>query len=500
METGTVLQLRDISKTYPGVQALNKVNIDVREGEVHAIVGENGAGKSTLLNVLSGTIQDYNGEIIYKGRPIRIRSPFVARKLGINMVHQELFLVPELSAARNIFLGDEPRRKGTAFVNWNEIHRRSEELLQRLESNFSAREPVKNLSTAQMQMVEIAKALLHRSHVLAFDEPTSSLSTHEIRKLFETITKLKAAGTSIIYISHRLEEIFEIADRITVLRDGKCIGTYPVGETNKPLLVQLMIGRDVSEYTHHVKSYARDEKVLEVKNLGLGKKFHEVSFFLKRGEILGLAGLVGAGRTDVALSIFGACRYDRGDILLEGRKASIRSPVDALARGIALIPEDRKLQGLVGILTNTSNVCISSLDRLSRLLLIRQNRLRKNASTYMAELRVNPPNPSMRTKNLSGGNQQKIVLAKWLSSKAKILIFDEPTRGIDVGAKAEIHRLMDELLREGYSILMISSELPEIIGMSDRILVMHEGRIVKELTEKTDFTEEKILHYAMGVS
>lgn len=499
MPEKALLQFKEISKRFPGVQALNRVNIEVLSGEVHAIVGENGAGKSTLLNILSGAIRDYEGEIIYKGNRIYIGSPHVARALGINMVHQELFLVQDLSAAQNIYLGIEPRRL-LGFINWKEIYGKSDKMLQDLESNFSSREVIRKLSTAQMQMVEIAKSLLQRSNVLAFDEPTSSLTTPEIRKLFETIGKIRSSGTSIIYVSHRLEEIFEIANRVSVLRDGNCVGTYRLEEINKQELVKLMIGRDISEYTHHARSYAGPEDVLEVRNLSSGKRFQNVSFSLKRGEIIGVAGLVGAGRTEIANAIFGAHPFDKGEIFVDGRKVALKSPVDALRKGIALIPEDRKLQGLIGILTNTSNVCISSLDRLSQLLFLIPGVLRKNASLHMANLNVNPLNPDMRTRNLSGGNQQKIVLAKWLSSKAKILIFDEPTRGIDVGAKAEIHRLMDTLLQEGCSIMMISSELPEIIGMSDRVLIMHEGKIVKELKDKRDFKEEIILHYAMGLN
>jgi ribose transport system ATP-binding protein len=494
-----ILQFKNISKSFPGVNALSEVNFDLYRGEVHAIVGENGAGKSTLLNVLSGALQDYEGTILYEGRPIHIKNPLVAKKLGINMVHQELFLVPELTVGQNIFLGSEPVIANTGFLRWKEIYKHSDEILQHLESNFSSRDSIKHLSTAQMQIVEIAKALLHKSSILALDEPTSSLSSHEIQKLFEIIQKLKSSGTSIIYVSHRLEEIFDIADRITVLRDGKHIGTFQIAEIDKPTLIKLMIGRDLSEFTHHTHSYASDEKVLEVKSLESGNTFRDISFDLRKGEILGIAGLVGSGRTEVVKSIFGAHKLTSGEIYLHGKRVVIKTPTDALNHGLALIPEDRKLQGLIALLSNASNVCINSLNRLSKIGLISPRSIKKNAKHYMQELQVHPLNVDMPTRNMSGGNQQKIVLSKWLCSQAKIMIFDEPTRGIDVGAKAEIYRLMDNLVKDGFSIIMVSSELPEIIGMSDRILVMHEGRIQKELINK-DLTEEKILHYAMGVN
>jgi len=473
----------------------------VREGEVHAIMGENGAGKSTLLNILSGAISEYEGRFTFKGSQGRIRNPQDARRRGINMVHQELSLIPFLSVGQNVFLGSEPRIGGTPFIDWKSVYSRTEELLQTLEANFGSRDTVAALSTAQMQLVEIAKALLNRSRVLALDEPTSSLSSHEIQKLFDVIKRLRDSGTAIVFISHRLDEVFEIANRITVLKDGRCVGTLARSDVTKPMLVRLMVGREVLESAaQRPQSLSNAEVVLELKNLSARKRFHGVSFALRKGEVLGIAGLVGAGRTDVARSIFGAEPIDEGEIHVHGQRVSIRTPSDALRLGIGLIPEDRKLHGFVGIRSNASNVGLGSMRRLARLGFVWPARRNANADEFMRDLRVNPHNVDMPTKNLSGGNQQKVVVAKWLSSKARILIVDEPTRGIDVGAKADVYRIIDQLVGQGFAIILISSELREIIGMSDRILVMREGRIVRELTDKRDFSEEQILKSAMGVS
>ena len=492
-----ILEFKNISKHFLTFKALTDVSFNLKKGEVHALLGENGAGKSTLLNILSGVFKPDKGEILYQGCPIEIKSPFIAKKLGINLVHQELRLVPELTVGKNIFLGCEPQYKKTGIICWEKLYKESAEILKKLDTEFSSKEYIKNLSTAQMQMVEIAKALKNKSTILALDEPTSSLSNREIKKLFEIVKLLKKEGTTIIYVSHRLEEVFEIADRATILRDGQYIGTYAVQDTNKAMLVKLMVGRDLNSSIRTERQVSQGEKVLEVKNLGIKNKCHDINFYVKKGEILGIAGLVGSGRTETVRAIFGADKGVQGEIVVHGKKVQIKSPSDAIKNGIFLIPEDRKVQGFIPIMSNKSNISLSSLAKFIRMGILQYKKMKQNAQNYIDKLKINPPQIDGKTRNLSGGNQQKVVLAKCLSSTASIMIFDEPTRGIDIGAKAEIHKLMVQLANEGYSIIMISSELPEIIEMSDRILVMHEGTISAELNAE-NITEEQILHYAMG--
>lgn len=495
-EKSTILEFREISKSFFGVKVLKDISFDLRKGEVHALLGENGAGKSTLLNILSGVFPQDAGEVIYKSDRVAVRTPFHAKQLGINLVHQELQLVPELTAAQNIFLGCEPTTV-LKTIDSKKIFQEADILLAKLDVDFGGKEIVKNLSAAQRQMVEIARAIRQESHILALDEPTSSLTNREIDKLFETIASLKEAGTTIIYVSHRLEEIFSIADRATILKDGQYVGTYNVAEVDKPTLVSLMVGRNIENLMQRELSEHNDEKVLEVKNLKLPKQSQGNSFYLKRGEVLGIAGLVGSGRTEIARAIFGADKNVQGEIIVNGRKASIKSPQDGINHGIALIPEDRKLEGFVPIMSNESNINLSSLINFNSIGITKTNKLKQNAAHYMKLLNVNPLNAKMNTRNLSGGNQQKVVLAKWLSTNAKIMIFDEPTRGIDVGAKAEIYRLINELAEREYSIIIISSELIEIIGLCHRVLVMHEGVINGEL-QGDSISEENILYFAMG--
>ena len=491
-----MLSFQHISKSFPGVKALRDVSFSIRKGEVHALVGENGAGKSTLLNILKGIYQPDEGQIIYDGSSIKIKSPGHASSIGINMVHQEINLVPELTVGQNILLGNEPMGKGIA-INYRELYRRCNEALKELDCPFSDKEQVKKLSAAQMQMIAIARSLMYNSKVVAFDEPTASLSNAETRHLFEIINKLKNNGTSIIYVSHRLEEIFEIADRVTVLRDGKVIDTLNVKDVDKKTLVRLMVGREVSEYMQHTANYSTEEVALKVENLTSDGIFENVSFELKRGEILGISGLVGSKRTDVVRAIFGADKFTSGNIYMNGKPIKIKSPNKAIKAGIALLPEERKSQGFIKLMSNDMNVNISSLDKSMKRGKLDYRALKKNTEYYIKELKITPPNPDMETTNLSGGNQQKIVLAKWLSINSQIIIFDDPTRGLDVGAKSEIYRLMDEFVRNGNSIIMVSSELPEILGMSDRIIVMHEGKAVATLNG-AEATEVDVLHYAMG--
>lgn len=489
------LHLKNISKSFPGVKALRNVNLEVCKGEVHALVGENGAGKSTLLNIMKGIYSADEGEIIYEGHPIVIKGPGQASKIGINMVHQELNLVPELTVGQNILLGNEPVVGGV--IRYSVLYKQCEKILEELGCTFRATEKVANLSVANMQMVAIGRCLMHQSKVVALDEPTASLSEAEIKNLFAVINKLKKAGVAIIYVSHRLEELFEIADRVTVFRDGEHIATRDIGDVTRKSLVELMVGRNVSEYMAHSNDYSTDEEVLRVENLTLKGAFEQVSFSLRKGEILGFSGLVGAGRTDVMRAIFGADKYESGAIYLNGNKVEIRSCEAAIKAGIALLPEERKAQGFIKGMSNSMNINISSLSNFMKAGIIRYHKIDKNTNYYIKELKVTPPNPATHTNKLSGGNQQKIVLAKWMSVNSQIIIFDEPTRGLDIGAKSEIYRLMDNFVKNGGSIIMVSSELPEILGMSDRIIIMHEGRITGILDGK-GATEVDVLHYAMG--
>lgn len=493
----TLLEFKNISKTFYGINALSSVGFDVRKGEVHALLGENGAGKSTLLNILTGAYQPDGGEIYFKGEKTDIKNPAMAKKLGINKVHQELQLVPELTVGQNICLGNEPKYGFLKVIKWRDLNRQATEVLDLLDADFTCKDSVGSLSTAQMQITEIAKALREKSVVLALDEPTSSLTNVEIEKLFEIIRKLKQAGTAIIYVSHRLDEVFQIADRLTVLRDGKYMGTYFVKDMNKASLIKLMVGRDIRDDMKAGVEKTIGKKILEANDMLSKKGGYPASFYLREGEILGFSGLVGSGRTELMRLIFGADPHKEGTVIVKNKKIIIKNPTAAVKQGIALIPEDRKRQGFVPVLTNRSNICLASLKDFIKGGVISRKGMKTRANDVIQTLRVNPPGVDKLTRDLSGGNQQKVVLGKWLSKKYKILIFDEPTRGIDVGAKSEIYKLMHQLAAEGRSIIMISSELPEILGMSDRIIVMHEGRIMGELL-KHEASEEKVLHMAMG--
>lgn len=495
-KNNSILKFENISKTFYGIHALSNVGFGVRRGEVHALVGENGAGKSTLLNILTGVYQPDSGHIYFNGKKVDIKSPASAIKLGINIVYQELQLVPELTVGQNILLGKEPKHKFTRIIRWSELYKQASEALDLLDVDFTSRDIVSTLSTAQMHITEIIKAIKGKSVVLLLDESTSSFTTVETEKLFKIIRNLKRSGTTIVYVSHRLEEVFEIADRITVLRDGKYIGTYPVQEMNKQSLIKLIVGRDIKGDMTSTVEKNIGEVVLEVKDMIPSKGGSKLSFYLRRGEILGFAGLVGSGRTELMRILFGADPKKEGTIIIRNKKIKIKNPAGATRNGIALMPEDRKNQGFVPMLSNRSNICLSSLKELAWGGIISHNKMTKKAREVTNKLRINPPDVEKQTRYLSGGNQQKVVLGKWLSQNFQIIIFDEPTRGIDVGAKVEIHKLMSELAADGRSIIMISSELPEILGMSDRIIVMHKGEIVGELM-KHEATEEKILKMAM---
>jgi ribose transport system ATP-binding protein len=449
------------------------------------------------MKILAGAYSLDSGEIRIDGRPVTIESPHAAHELGIITIYQELSLVGALSVGENIFLGDLPTRGGGDWrVNWREVWRRSSELLERVGLNVRPQALVRDLSVAQKQMVEIARALARNVRVLILDEPTSSLTERETEKLFEIIESLRRRGVGVVYISHRLGEVFRIAQRITVLRDGKVVGSLPASEASEDLLVRMMVGRDLARLFAQAKSTDAPVR-LEVRGLNRRGVLHDVSFSLRGGEVVGLSGLVGAGRTELARCLFGADRFDSGEILLDGKPAKIRSPGDAVDLGIALVPEDRKLQALILGMGVRENLSLPVLDRLGSPLVPSRSREKLLVAEYIQNLRIRTPHMDQRVRALSGGNQQKVVIARWLATKPKVLILDEPTRGIDVGAKAEVHALIARLAEQGVAILMISSELPEILGMSQRVLVMRGGRIVADMP-RAEASEETIMAAATG--
>ncbi|MBT2699951.1 sugar ABC transporter ATP-binding protein [Bacillus sp. ISL-40] len=493
-----IINFENISKTFPGVKALKGVNFSIQKGEIHALLGENGAGKSTLLNILHGVYAEYEGVVKIDHAPVSFKNTDDAIKQGIAKVHQEVNLIPHMTIGQNIALGYEPR-KGP-FIDFKKIHKKANELLEKLNCKFRSEDLASELSTGEMQMVQIAKALYHNAKVISFDEPTASLTTNETDALFKIIHELKNNGITILYVSHRLNEIFEICDRATVLRDGTFIQTLEIADITKEDLIRYMVGRDVAAFAVRTKpSNVRDEVVLEVDNLSINGVYEPISFHLKKGEILGFAGLVGAKRTDVVRTIFGADQKDSGTIKINGKTVEIKSPTHALKFGIGLIPENRKTQGYIKNFDNAKNTGIASLDKFLKYGFVSYKRLNENCDKFMKEIDLNPKDPNYLTNDLSGGNQQKVILSKWLSSDADILILDEPTKGVDVGAKAEIYRVLEDLIEKGKSIIVVSSELPEIIGLCDRVVVMREGKKVTEL-KKDELNEERILQYAMGVS
>jgi ribose transport system ATP-binding protein len=487
--TPPLIEVRGLSKAFPGVQALVGVDLEIRGGEVHAIVGENGAGKSTLMKILAGIYQPDSGNLLLDGQPARLSGPRQAMALGIGMIHQELNLAPNLSVAENILLGRAPTRLG--LVDWRRLDLQTRSLLDRLGIDLDVRSTVEDLSVARQQMVEIAKALSLNARVIIMDEPTSALTERETATLFQIIGRLKAEGVAVVYISHRLEEIFRVADRVTVLRDGQLVGSSMVASTTPAQLIGMMVGRELTAL-YPKESAEIGAPVLEVRHLRRAGVLHGVSFVLRQREILGLAGLVGAGRTELVRAIFGADPIDGGEVLIDGKVVHIRGPREAIQLGIGFVTEDRKLHGLVLGMTVRENATLASLSDVSRFGLIDFARERTITSDYVRQLDIRTPSVEHEVNTLSGGNQQKVVLAKWLATRPRILILDEPTRGIDVGAKAEVHALMTRLAAAGVSILMISSELPEILGMSDRILVVRQGRISAEFTRQ-EASQEKIL-------
>lgn len=495
MRADIILRMQKVCKTFPGVTALDNVGFELQKGEVHVLLGENGAGKSTLVKILSGAHEITSGEIFLNDNKINIKSPKQSLKYGISVIYQEFNLVPQLTVAENIFLGREDTIK-FGVINQKNITESSQKILNNLGVHIDASSLVKDLGVAQQQMVEVAKALSIKSSILIMDEPTSALTENEIKELFVTINRLKSQGVSIIYISHRLEELFEIGDRVTVLRDGNYVGTREIGNTSKSELIRMMVNRDLKK--QYPKLNAKiGEEVLRVENLNQKDRLQKISFSLHSGEILGISGLLGSGRTELARAISGLDKFDSGKIYIKGNLEKIRSTRKAISLGIGFLTEDRKSQGLILNLSIKENISLPSLDRLSRNGIINSKKEGSAVKKYIKELRIKTPGPDQKVMCLSGGNQQKVVLAKWLCSKADIFIFDEPTRGIDVGSKVEIYNLMNQLVSEGVAILMISSELPEILGMTDRIIVMNKNRI-SGIFNTVDATEEKIMNYALS--
>lgn len=491
-----LLIMSNICKRFPGVCALDNVQLRVRRGTVHALMGENGAGKSTLMKCLVGMYAPDSGRIIFKGEELRIRDTYSALSRGISMIHQELSPIPEMTVAENIFLGREPR-SWYGLVDMNKMNQWTEELLARLGIKLEPDTKMRELSIANTQLVEIAKAVSYDSDLIVMDEPTSAITEAEVKTLFQTIRSLKAEGRAVIYITHKLDEVFEIADEVTVFRDGMYISTDQIKSLTRSMLIQKMVGRELSEMFN--KEEAKPgEVVLEARRLS-GKKFRDVSFSVRRGEIFGIAGLMGAGRTELIEAVFGVNRLYSGELFIRGNKVEIRCPADAIRLGLALLTEDRKLTGLFLNAMVRDNMTIANMSNYVRGIFIDSRKINSDCERMREQLRIKTPSLKQIIKRLSGGNQQKVLLSRWLLTEPEILLLDEPTRGIDVGTKAEVHKLMTELTSQGKTIIMVSSELPEILGMSDRIMVMHEGNKIGELSRQ-EATQEKILHLATGMS
>ncbi len=495
MDQDNVLVMEHISKSFPGVKALNDVQLTVRRGTVHALMGENGAGKSTLMKVLIGMYIPEEGEITFQGKKIKIENTQQALKMGISMIHQELSPEPYMTVAENIYLGREPLGR-LKLIDKKKMIADTRALLDRLEINIDPNTVMRNLSVANTQMVEIAKAISYDSSLIIMDEPTSAITEREVAHLFKIIGALKEKGVAIIYITHKMDEVFQIADDITVFRDGRHIATVPAVETDRNSLIAMMVGRELTNLFPK-EDAPIGEVVLSVRNLTRTGIVQDVSFDLRRGEILGLSGLMGAGRTEVIEGLFGVKALDAGEITIKGERVRIKSPQDAIRHGMALLTEDRKLSGIMGVLSVRDNMMIASLSSYTKAGFLSKRVINETCNREKTRLELKTPSMDQVIKLLSGGNQQKVLVSRWLLTVPEILILDEPTRGIDVGAKSEIHRLMSKLAQEGKAIIMISSELPEILGMSDRVLVMHEGR-VGGVFERKDATQENIMRAATG--
>ena len=487
-----ILEMKEITKIFPGVVALDNVSLKVKSGSVHALVGENGAGKSTLMKILTGVYKATSGEIYLEGKRVDLQGVRDAQEKGISIIFQEFNLINTLTVAENIFLG---RYNSSQLIGWKQIRNKAHELLERLGFNFDVDRIVGTLSTAEKQLVEIAKALSYNAKIIVMDEPTSSLTKREIEMLFPIIENLKKNNIAVIYISHKLDEVFRICDSVSILRDGKIVGERDIKSITRDEIIEKMVGRSIdTEYPKRSKNIG--EIIMEVKKLSRGSKLKDISFKLHRGEVLGIAGLVGSGRTELAETIFGVYPADKGEVLINGKKVEIRSTRDAKKYSIGFVTEDRRGTGIVIDMDITKNITITKLNAVKKRWLLDRRKEEEVAINYIERLNIKTPSVHQILNNLSGGNQQKVVLSKWLFSDADILILDEPTRGIDVGAKYEIYCLINKLVEQGKAIIMISSELPEVLGMSDRILVMHNGTIKGELTGE-EMTAENVMQLAV---
>lgn len=490
-----LLVMEGIDKSFPGVRALDNCKLDLYPGEVHALVGENGAGKSTLMKILTGVYTKDAGRIIYKGKEIEVPNTKAAQGLGISIIHQELNLMPHLTAAQNIFIGREFVGSGKVFVDDATANKKAKELFDRMNLDLDPKVKVGTLTVAKQQMIEIAKALSFDSSVLIMDEPTAALTDSEIAELFKIIKDLQSKGVAIVYISHRMEELKKITNRITIMRDGCYVNTVETKTVTLDEIISMMVGRTIYQEPRGSSKNSKGEVILEVKGLNRGKSIKNVNFKLHKGEILGFAGLMGAGRTEVARAIFGADKFDSGQIFIKGKEVKIRQPKDAVENGIGYLSEDRKRYGLTVSESVEDNISLASVDNFTKVGFTNFKTITDISNKYIEKLGIKTPSSQQKIKNLSGGNQQKVVIAKWLLRDCDVLIFDEPTRGIDIGAKSEIYNLLSELAAEGKSIIMISSELPEVLRLSDRIMVMCEGRITGELGIE-EATQEAIMKCA----
>jgi ABC-type sugar transport system ATPase subunit len=489
MSKDYILKIKSITKEFPGVKALDNVSINIERGTIHGLIGENGAGKSTLIKILAGIYQPNSGDIELNGEICRFDSPIEARRAGISVVHQEIKLSEPLSVAENMFIGNL-MMKGF-LVDWKGMRQRAQEIVDEMGMDIDVNAQVSSLTVAKKQIVEIMHAINNNSKILIMDEPSAVLTDRELDSMFRTVNQLRDKGITIIYISHRLEEVFRLCDNVSVLRDGQHIGTIPVAEVNRKQLIQMMVGREMGlEYPKEVGKIG--DTILEVKNLKRGKVLKDISFSVRAGEVFGISGLVGAGRTELARAILGIDPIDSGEIFVRGKKVRYRSFADAIHDGLGLIPEDRKLQGLVQIMSVKKNTTLVNLGRVIKGGIINNSLEDTYSREYTEKLNVSTPSMETEVQYLSGGNQQKVVIAKWLFKEADILFLDEPTRGIDVGAKTEIYRLINQMVKEGRTVIMISSEMPEILGMCDRIMVMHEGQKMGEM-DAVDASQEKIM-------
>jgi ribose transport system ATP-binding protein len=495
-----ILEVRQICKSFPGVRVLKSVNLSIWPGEVHAFMGENGAGKSTLMKILAGAYHPDSGEIILDGKTVQFRTPHEARLAGIGIIYQELTVAPNLTVSGNVFLGSELKRLGF-MTDMAEMDRKTQEVLNRLGARFKATQRAAHLAVAEQQQVEIARALFYKSRVLVMDEPTAALSDRETDRLFEVVRQLRSEGMAIIYISHRMAEVYELADRLSVLRDGEYVGELKRSEFSADKVIEMMVGRRLEDFYKHAK-HSAGRVVLEVKNMSDGDRVKNANFQLRQGEVLGLAGLVGAGRTELARLIFGADKRKSGEVYLDGKKLRINQPKDAIRAGIGYVPEDRKLQGVFLQMSSGENITMNILGRCATAGVLNFKKLTERANAEVKAMRVRTASLKQRAGGLSGGNQQKLLLARWLEINPRVLILDEPTRGVDVGAKAEIYALIQQLLEKGMAVLFISSELPEIVGVCDRVLVMREGEITGEVGGETgiEITQQNIMKFATDVT